>query len=66
MQSYRLYCLNEAGHFFRCDEFNAADDAAASAEARERQGESAAELWCGARMVTSFKVPAHSDGGRRG
>ena len=54
MIHYRLYCLNAAGGFFRCDEISAESDEAAIAEAAQRRGEHAAELWEQGRMVQSF------------
>ena len=54
MTDYRLYCLDAAGRFFRCEEFSAANDEAAAERALALRGDSAAELWAGARMVASF------------
>ena len=57
---YRLYCLNRAGRFVRCDEFEAPDDSKAIQKAVERKDGAAAELWSGARLVTTFAV-THTD-----
>ena len=58
MAQYRLYCINETGRFFRCDELDAADDEAAISHGRELRGDHPAELWCGARLVTSLSRQA--------
>ncbi|HEY0043608.1 MAG TPA: hypothetical protein VGB62_03570 [Allosphingosinicella sp.] len=54
MNHYRLYGLNAAGGFFRCDEISAESDEAAIAEAVHLRREHAAELWEQGRMVQSF------------
>ena len=56
MQDYRLFCLRDQ-HFQRCEVYAAIDDTDAIAKARELQDGMAAELWQGARMVTSFAAP---------
>jgi len=59
MSYYRLYCINAAGGFFRCEEFEASDDAAAIGQALTLRGATAAELWQQGRLVKSFlKVEA--------
>ena len=55
---YRLYYVGESGHFFRCEEFEAADDQAAIAWSVALRRDHPAELWCGARMVAGFPGPA--------
>lgn len=60
MPHYRLYCIDPAGRFFSCDEIDAADDQAASRRALELRGDHAAELWSGARHVTTFRAAARS------
>jgi hypothetical protein len=57
MGNYRLYCIRR-GHFFHCEAFDAADDEEASARSLRLRGDAAAELWCGARKVREFPVPA--------
>ncbi len=54
MPYYRLYCINDAGHFFHCDSFEADSDALAVEKALKLQGAFAAELWQAGRMVHTF------------
>ncbi len=56
MPYYRLYCLNEAGRFYTCDEIDAPDDADAIRQAEELRPGVAAELWQQGRKVHTFKV----------
>lgn len=61
MPYYRLYCVSSRGSFFRCHDYDAADDVEAIAKARELELEMAAELWTGTRLVKLFassKAPA--------
>jgi hypothetical protein len=58
MPYYRLYCVNGAGHFFKCEEIDVPNDDAAINEAMKRRGAHAAELWNGGRMVKAFQVLA--------
>jgi hypothetical protein len=51
---YRLYCIRN-GHFYRFEEISAEDDEAAIAEALRLQPETSAELWIGARKVTTIE-----------
>jgi hypothetical protein len=53
---YRLYCINSAGGFFRCEDFNADTDEQAIELADELRGNGAAELWQQTRKVHFFKV----------
>lgn len=54
---YRLYGLNSDGHFVRCAEFEAESDGEACGRSILLRGDGAAELWAGARFVTTFKAP---------
>jgi hypothetical protein len=58
MPHYRLYCIDAAGRFFRCEEIEAPDDAEAARLSIALRGSHAAELWSGARLVTSFEAAA--------
>ena len=58
MAHYRFYCIGGDGRFFRSEEIQAADDADAIRQSRVLRGAHAAELWCGDRMVTSFRSAA--------
>jgi hypothetical protein len=51
---YRLYFIRD-GHFWRVEEFAAADDAEATEEAQRRRRNAASELWARARKVASFE-----------
>lgn len=53
MAEYLLYCL-DGPKLVRCESFDADSEEAAIAEALRRQGDSAAELWCGPRRVKVF------------
>jgi hypothetical protein len=64
---YRLYYLNrDSGHIDRAEEIDAADDVRAVAIVRERERDSAVELWQQARKVLrlegSTDVSAQTDG----
>jgi hypothetical protein len=50
MRYYRLYFL-KGSHFYRFEDFDAADDVDAVRRAAVKAGSEAAELWCGARRV---------------
>ncbi len=54
MPYYRLYCIDAAGRFFHCDDFDADSDAEAVQKATDLRGEDAAELWQQGRLVHSF------------
>jgi hypothetical protein len=54
MPYYRLYCVDNHGRFYRCDDFNADTDELAIATALGLRGVDAAELWQQGRMVHSF------------
>jgi hypothetical protein len=56
---YRLYYIRN-GHFYRFEEISAEDDEAAIAEALRREPGISAELWNGARKVTTFEPEAAS------
>ena len=59
MPYYRLYRLNRSsGHIDRADEFEAADDVNAVAIARERERDTAVELWQEGRKVLRLEAPA--------
>ena len=60
MLDYRLYSIDQEGRFFRCEEFQALGDNDAIDAAKSLKGAPAAELWSGARMVTSFAAAAGS------
>jgi len=63
MAYYRLYSIDAAGRFLRFDEFDAADDVAATAMAQSLRGETAAELWERGRLVKALdKLPADAIG----
>jgi hypothetical protein len=53
MPYYRLYCVDNNGRFYRCDDFNADTDELAIAVALGLRGGDAAELWQQGRMVRS-------------
>jgi hypothetical protein len=53
MAYYRLYFI-QRGHFVRCRDFHAADDAEASGKAAMFAGPDPMELWCGGRQVQRF------------
>jgi hypothetical protein len=53
MAEYILYCL-EGTKLVRCEHFKAESEEAAIAESLRLQGNSVAELWCGARRVKVF------------
>jgi hypothetical protein len=54
MPYYRLYCVDKAGSFYRCDDFNAGSDELAIEMAKQLRGTDLAELWQQGRMVHSF------------
>ena len=58
MPHYRLFCIDTAGRFFRCEEIDAPDDAEAARLSVALRGSHAAELWSGARLVTSYAAAA--------
>lgn len=62
MPEYRLYYLDGADHILSAENFNAADDAAAIAEAHARCDRHlvchAAELWQGSRRVDYYRRAA--------
>jgi hypothetical protein len=62
MVHYRLFCIDPEGRFFRCEEIEAADDGEAARLSVALRGAHAAELWTGARIVTSFVAEAPSPG----
>ena len=55
MSYYRLYCINERGRFFKCEDFEAGSDEAAIERSAELRRDTPAELWCGARLVHAFR-----------
>ena len=56
MLYYRLYFMSaRTGHILRFAEYEAPDDAAATALAGEQEGEHALELWCRDRRVAGFE-----------
>jgi hypothetical protein len=54
MPKYRLYCINGDGRFARIHEIDAANDAAAVSEAREKHLSVRCELWDRNRMVATL------------
>ena len=55
MSFYRLYFMETfSGHIERFEEFDVADDAAATALAQASQGPLSLELWCSHRKVARF------------
>jgi hypothetical protein len=59
MPYYRLYRLNRSsGHIDRVEEFDAADDVKAVAIVRERERDTAVELWQEGRKVLHLEGPA--------
>ncbi len=58
MAEYKLYCLDGRGHITRRHEFEAPDDGAAAAIAREYSPQTDCELWSGARKVALIKADA--------
>lgn len=57
MLYYRLYFMSaRTGHIMRFTEYEAPDDASATALAREQEGEHALELWCRHRRVARFEA----------
>jgi hypothetical protein len=61
MPYYRLYCVNDAGHFYHCDDFEAPGDEAAAQRALELRKDAAAELWSGTQLIKSFKRTEKAD-----
>ena len=57
MTEYRLYCLNEHGHFRDAHEITAGSDRVAVAKARELKVPVNCELWSGNRLVASLPAP---------
>jgi len=57
MTEYRLYCLNEHGHFFNAHEITADCDQEAVARARELKVPVNCELWSRDRLVASLPAP---------
>jgi hypothetical protein len=57
MAYYRLYFI-QRGHFARCRDFHAADDAEALGKAAAFAGPEPMELWCRSRKVRSFEAVA--------
>jgi hypothetical protein len=53
MPYYGLYHVND--RFAGVDDFEADDDVRAVRQAKSFKGTANAELWCGARKVTTFK-----------
>ena len=60
MPHYRLYCMSD-GRIFRCEEFDADNDAGAIRKARELRGRTAAELWMDTRKVLRFEQCTPAD-----
>jgi hypothetical protein len=59
MPYYRLYHLNRlSGHIDRVDEIDASDDVKAVAIAKERERDTAVELWQERRKVLRLEEPA--------
>ena len=55
MPDYRLYWIDDGGHFFRAERFEAENDARAIEQARALSRGEAVELWCGARKIMTFR-----------
>ena len=53
MAHYQLNCLSD-GVIFRCEDFEAEHDDEAVRHALHLRSRTAAELWCGVRMVRRF------------
>lgn len=60
MNAYRLYFLDEDGARLGVFEFTSADDGLATEAARQFGCERGADLWCGPRMVGSWRSVAAS------
>lgn len=59
MLYYRLYFMSSrTGHIIRFAEYEAPDDSAAMALARQQEGEQALELWCQRRKVGRLEPSA--------
>jgi hypothetical protein len=63
MSSYRIYLLDEVGSIAACDDYECADDAAAT-ELAATLGpmRSSVEIWQGTRCVGSVSAPSRSAG----
>ena len=61
MALYRLYFMDERGHFRRRAEFEVADDDEAILRATRLRDRGAAELWCGKRRILTFDAVAADD-----
>jgi hypothetical protein len=54
MPDYRLYFLDDSGHFLNLVEFACDDDAAARAQADQHRTGAAMELWERARFIQEY------------
>lgn len=60
LAEYKLYCLDRNDRIEKRIEFEAADDAAAMAYARDNHPGTNCELWCGARKVALIPAEGRS------
>lgn len=56
MDAYRLYFVDKDGAPLGAFDFTSADDSLATAAARQFGCERGADLWCGPRMVGSWRA----------
>jgi hypothetical protein len=61
LPSYRLYCLDGAGRITTAEWLDAADDADATRQARERKLGVASEVWDRSRLVARIEVEKPTD-----
>jgi hypothetical protein len=59
MPKYVLYCM-DGSRLVRCERFSTDSDALAIEESLRRQGDEAAELWCGIRKIAVLETRASS------
>ncbi|HEY0149769.1 MAG TPA: hypothetical protein VGB70_12310 [Allosphingosinicella sp.] len=56
MQHYRLFRVDRFGRLLGCEQFDAPDDSAAEAVARDIKGRDFAELWDHGRKLKEFEA----------